>query len=194
MIALYESMLSATTVSSSPDEAFITVIGYLEASVPCLTDLIEAAPQGALNEITFEQCLLMNDKLTSVLATVVYDYHDYREEGLPPALNAISLTSNVPLKTPEEDRVDDDERYSLHGNDVQRHIPLNDDAAEVLAARSNQQPSQVQESLLFDQHRAEMELSLRRMLLRNARSKKDFPSKLHLLLQCGQKINNCITH
>jgi hypothetical protein len=133
MIALYESMLSATTVSSSPDEAFITVIGYLEASVPCLTDLIEAAPQGALNEITFEQCLLMNDKLTSVLATVVYDYHDYREEGLPPALNAISLTSNVPLKTPEEDRVDDDERYSLHGNDVQRHIPLNDDAAEVLA-------------------------------------------------------------
>jgi hypothetical protein len=149
-IALYESTLSGTTFSTSPNEALITVIGYLKAYVPCLTDLIEAAPQGALKEITFEQCLLMNDKLTSVLANVVDDHHDYREEGLPPALNAA-------LKTPEEDRVDDDERYSLHGNDVaadntytQRHSPLNDDAAEVLArarlrrvAHSNQQPRQV---------------------------------------------------
>ena len=115
MIALYESMLSAT-----PDEAFITVIGCLEASVPCLTDLIETAPQGALKAITFEQCLLMNDKLISVLTTVVDDYHDYREEGLPPALmSAVSDNlSDISLKTPEEDRVDDDERYSLHGNDV----------------------------------------------------------------------------
>ena len=60
------------------------------------------------------------------------------------------------MKTPEEDRVDNDERYSLHGNDVvandtstQRHSPLNDDAAEVLArarlrrvAHSNEQPRQ----------------------------------------------------
>ena len=46
--------------------------------------------------------------------------------------------------------------------------PLNDDAAEVLArarlrhaARSNQQPRQVQESLPFDQHRAETELKFK---------------------------------
>jgi hypothetical protein len=77
-------------------------------------------------------------------------------------LSDISLSSNFPLKTPEEDRVDNDERYSLHGNDVvandtstQRHSPLNDDAAEVLArarlrrvAHSNEQPRQLGRMLL----------------------------------------------
>jgi len=47
-ILLCQSMLSATTTASSstPDEALLTVIGYLEACVPRMIDLIEAAAQG----------------------------------------------------------------------------------------------------------------------------------------------------
>jgi hypothetical protein len=90
-ILLCQSMLSATTTASSttPDEALLTVIGYLEACVPRMIDLIEAAAQGALKETTFEECLLMNDKLTNVLADVEFD------SPLPPA-NAFQSTAPSP--------------------------------------------------------------------------------------------------
>jgi len=52
------------------NEALLTVIGFLEASVPRMVELIEAAAQGALKEGTFEECLVVNDRLTNVLADV----------------------------------------------------------------------------------------------------------------------------
>ena len=93
-ILLCQSMLSATTTASSstPDEALLTVIGYLEACVPRMIDLIEAAAQGALKETTFEECLLMNDKLTNVLADVEFDDHgnNTTTSSLPPGSTAPS--------------------------------------------------------------------------------------------------------
>ena len=71
-ISLCQSILSASSSSSSysDDEALLTVIGYLEACVPRMVELIEAAAQGALKASTFEECLLVNDRLTNVLDDV----------------------------------------------------------------------------------------------------------------------------
>jgi hypothetical protein len=80
-ISLCQSMLAASPPSSSSsssssstshsdDEALLTVIGYLEACAPRLVELIEAAAQGALGASTFEECLLVNDRLTNVLDDV----------------------------------------------------------------------------------------------------------------------------
>jgi hypothetical protein len=98
-ILLCQSMLSATTTASSttPDEALLTVIGYLEACVPRMIDLIEAAAQGALKETTFEECLLMNDKLTNVLADVEVDTHGNNTTFPPlPPTNAFQSTEPTP--------------------------------------------------------------------------------------------------
>ena len=84
-VSLCQSMLAASYSSSSTssfaggdaalsyatdDEALLTVIGYLEACVPRMVELIEAAAQGALSASTFEECLVANDRLTNVLADV----------------------------------------------------------------------------------------------------------------------------
>jgi hypothetical protein len=86
-ISLCESILAASSSSSSSsgsdhpnpnnnnddddaNDALLTVIGYLEACVPRMVELIEAAAQGALSASTFEECLIVNDRLTNVLADV----------------------------------------------------------------------------------------------------------------------------
>ena len=74
-IALCGSMLKLAGPLSSirEDEVLLAVIGFLEASVPRLVELIEAAAGGALGEETFGECLAVNDRLTAVLADVEKD-------------------------------------------------------------------------------------------------------------------------
>lgn len=71
-LGLCQSMLAETGDSASVDanEALLAVIGFLEACVPRMVELIEAAAQGALGEGAFERCLQVNDRLTNVLADV----------------------------------------------------------------------------------------------------------------------------
>ena len=77
-ISLCQSMLvNAGPLSSIQDnEALLTVIGFLEACVPRMMELIEAAASGAIKEETFEMCLTVNDKLTNILADVEKDPED----------------------------------------------------------------------------------------------------------------------
>jgi len=77
-ISLCQSMLVNAGGQSSIDanEALLTVIGFLEACVPRMVELIEAAAQGALAPETFEQCFVVNDKLTNILADVDKDPKD----------------------------------------------------------------------------------------------------------------------
>mmetsp|Transcript_38823 Transcript_38823/g.81614 ORF Transcript_38823/g.81614 Transcript_38823/m.81614 type:complete len:235 (+) Transcript_38823:110-814(+) len=89
-ITLCQSMLvnAGPTSSIDANEALLTVIGFLEACVPRMVELIEAAAQGALKEETFEKCLVVNDKLTNVLADVEKDPKD--RTPLTPAAAASS--------------------------------------------------------------------------------------------------------
>ena len=68
-IALCQSMLSHSTTLDS-NEALLQVIGFLEACVPRMVELIEAAAMGDLSESTLEECLSVNDKLTNILGDV----------------------------------------------------------------------------------------------------------------------------
>ncbi|KAL9180416.1 hypothetical protein ACHAXT_008386 [Thalassiosira profunda] len=87
-ISLCQSMLAnAGPLSSiSANEALLTVIGFLEACVPRMVELISAASTGALKPETFEECLQVNDKLTNVLADVEKDPKD--RQPLTPAASA----------------------------------------------------------------------------------------------------------
>ena len=76
-IALCESMLTNRRTIMNRDysdnnnaEALLTVIGFLEACAPRMLELIEIAAQGGgvLRDETFEECLVVNDKLTTILA------------------------------------------------------------------------------------------------------------------------------
>lgn len=75
-INLCQSMLAQAGSSIDGDEALLSVIGFLEACVPRMVELIEAAAQGALKPETFEECLLVNDKLASILSDVDKDPKD----------------------------------------------------------------------------------------------------------------------
>ena len=77
-ISLCQSMLmnSGPLSSIQDNEALLTVIGFLEACVPRMMELIEAAASGAIKEETFEMCLTVNDKLTNILADVEKDPED----------------------------------------------------------------------------------------------------------------------
>ena len=75
-IKLCQSMLAQAGSSIDGDEALLTVIGFLEACVPRMVELIEAAAQGALKPETFEECLVVNDKLTTILSDVDKDPKD----------------------------------------------------------------------------------------------------------------------
>ena len=74
-IALCGSMLklAGPLPSIEEDEALLSVIGFLEACAPRMVELIEAAAGGSLGEGTFEECLVVNDRLTAVLADVEKD-------------------------------------------------------------------------------------------------------------------------
>lgn len=77
-INLCRSMLTSCPTPASVDanESLLSVIGFLEACVPRMVELIEAAATGALAEEIFEECLVVNDKLTNVLADVDKDARD----------------------------------------------------------------------------------------------------------------------
>eukprot|EP00956_Cyclotella_meneghiniana_P028038 scaffold64328_cov61-Cyclotella_meneghiniana.AAC.1 len=77
-INLCQSMLTSCPTPSSIDanESLLSVIGFLEACVPRMVELIEAAATGALAEEIFEECLVVNDRLTNVLADVNKDVKD----------------------------------------------------------------------------------------------------------------------
>jgi len=96
-INLCQSMLAqqqqATGSSIDGDEALLTVIGFLEACVPRMVELIEAAAQGALQPETFEECLVVNDKLTNILSDVEKDPKD-RQQPIVPAAASASVTTD----------------------------------------------------------------------------------------------------
>eukprot|EP00986_Skeletonema_menzelii_P021116 scaffold33253_cov160-Skeletonema_menzelii.AAC.2 len=85
-INLCQSMLAQAGSSIDGDEALLSVIGFLEACVPRMVELIEAAAQGALKPETFEECLLVNDKLANILSDVDKDPKD--RQPLVPAASA----------------------------------------------------------------------------------------------------------
>ena len=65
-IDLCQTMLSAERDVDS-DEALLAVIGFLEACVPRMVELIQAGMQGALREKALEKCFLVNDRLCRTL-------------------------------------------------------------------------------------------------------------------------------
>lgn len=65
----------------------LSVIGFLEACAPRMVELVEAAAQGAVSETVLEKCLLVNDRLTTVLSDI--DAVELTDEG-PPAVTATS--------------------------------------------------------------------------------------------------------
>lgn len=96
-IALAQSMLvnagPLSSITNDTNEALLTVIGFLEACVPRMMELIEAAASGALQPETFEQCLTVNDKLTNILADVEKDPKD--RQPLTHAASAATTTDTA---------------------------------------------------------------------------------------------------
>lgn len=102
-INLCQSMLAQQQASSSSsgshysidgDEALLTVIGFLEACVPRMVELIESAAQGGeLQPETFEECLVVNDKLTNILSDVEKDPKDRQQPIVPVAAAATAVAS-----------------------------------------------------------------------------------------------------
>jgi hypothetical protein len=93
-IKLCQSMLAQAGSSIDGDEALLTVIGFLEACVPRMVELIEAAAQGALKPETFEECLVVNDKLTTILSDVDKDPKD-RQPIVEVAASASAATTDA---------------------------------------------------------------------------------------------------
>jgi hypothetical protein len=98
-INLCQSMLAQSGSSIDGDEALLQVIGFLEACVPRMVELIEAAAQGALTPETFEECLVVNDKLANILSDVEKDPKD--RQPIFPA--AAAVVGNSELDHVEED-------------------------------------------------------------------------------------------
>lgn len=71
-INLCTSMLQPLTATSQidEDESLLTIIGFLEACVPRVRELVEAGMTGALAEDTILKCLSVNDSLLQVLEFV----------------------------------------------------------------------------------------------------------------------------
>jgi hypothetical protein len=94
-INLCQSILAQCPTPSSIDanESLLSTIGFLEACVPRMVELIEAAATGALSEEIFEECLVVNDKLTNVLGDVEKEPKD--RMPLTPAAVAPSTTTGM---------------------------------------------------------------------------------------------------
>lgn len=88
-------MLAQAGSSIDGDEALLQVIGFLEACVPRMVELIEAAAQGALKPETFEECLVVNDKLANILSDVDKDPKDRQPIILSAAASAAVGDSEV---------------------------------------------------------------------------------------------------
>lgn len=95
-------MLAQSGSSIDGDEALLQVIGFLEACVPRMVELIEAAAQGALTPETFEECLVVNDKLANILSDVEKDPKD-RQPIVPAAAAKVAVVGNSELDHVEED-------------------------------------------------------------------------------------------
>ncbi len=95
-ISLCQSMLNESGASIDTNEALLAVIGFLEACVPRMVELIDVAAQGALQEATFEKCLLVNDRLTNTLADVDKDPKD-RQPLTPAAAATPPSTGGIDL-------------------------------------------------------------------------------------------------
>eukprot|EP00985_Skeletonema_marinoi_P010763 scaffold5049_cov115-Skeletonema_marinoi.AAC.6 len=100
-INLCQSMLAQSGSSIDGDEALLQVIGFLEACVPRMVELIEAAAQGALTPETFEECLVVNDKLANILSDVEKDPKD--RQPIVPAASAKAVVGSSELDHVEED-------------------------------------------------------------------------------------------
>lgn len=100
-ITLCQSMLAQAGSSIDGDEALLTVIGFLEACVPRMVELIEAAAQGALKPETFEECLVVNDKLTTILSDVDKDPKDRQ-----PIVEVAAAASSSASATTDSDEID----------------------------------------------------------------------------------------
>lgn len=100
-IKLCQSMLAQAGSSIDGDEALLTVIGFLEACVPRMVELIEAAAQGALKPETFEECLVVNDKLTTILSDVDKDPKDRQ-----PIVEVAAAASSSASATTDSDEID----------------------------------------------------------------------------------------
>jgi hypothetical protein len=72
-----------STEQVDQDESLLTIIGFLEACVPRVRELIEAGMTGALKEDTVVKCLAVNDSLCQVL-----EFVEHPEKCLPAAAAA----------------------------------------------------------------------------------------------------------
>ena len=122
-ISLCQSMLvNAGPLSSIQDnEALLTVIGFLEACVPRMMELIEAAASGAIKEETFEMCLTVNDKLTNILADVEKDPEDRQPLTVVASAGGNSGGSDMV----SDDKIDMDmNKLSISSEGVDNNIKL----------------------------------------------------------------------
>jgi len=77
------------------DESLLTIIGFLEACLPRVRELIEAGMTGALAEDTVVKCLTVNDSLCQVLEFVE---HPENCQGAP----AVEETKKEPQQQQNE--------------------------------------------------------------------------------------------
>ena len=80
-----------TTTPVYKSDACFEVVGFLEACAPRMVELVEAAAQGAVSEMVFEKCLLVNDRLTTILSDI--DAVEWTEEQ-PPATTTTTTTED----------------------------------------------------------------------------------------------------
>ena len=93
-INLCTSMLQPLTHTSQVDEndSLLTIIGFLEACVPRVRELVEAGMTGALDEDTVVKCLAVNDSLCQVLEFVEH----------PEKCNASPASASAAVEAPIE--------------------------------------------------------------------------------------------
>ena len=95
-ITLCQSMLrpeDGSKVDVDSNEALLAVIGFLEACVPRMVQLVEAGAQGVLKEDTMVKCLEVNDVLCKTLEDLD---HPERMESVP-SVAAARPAGNVDL-------------------------------------------------------------------------------------------------
>lgn len=87
-------MLQPLTHTSQVDEndSLLTIIGFLEACVPRVRELVEAGMTGALDEDTVVKCLAVNDSLCQVLEFVEH----------PEKCNAAPASASAAVEAPIE--------------------------------------------------------------------------------------------
>eukprot|EP00558_Chaetoceros_sp_UNC1202_P009908 CAMPEP_0197237122 /NCGR_PEP_ID=MMETSP1429-20130617/4043_1 /TAXON_ID=49237 /ORGANISM="Chaetoceros sp., Strain UNC1202" /LENGTH=201 /DNA_ID=CAMNT_0042696057 /DNA_START=86 /DNA_END=691 /DNA_ORIENTATION=+ len=103
--SMLEPLTSVSQVNQPGNESLLAIIGFLEACVPRVRDLVEAGMTGALKEDTVVKCLAINDSLCQVLELV-----EHPEKCEPPPAS----------KTPEPDSgdvTDQFDAFAIEEND-----------------------------------------------------------------------------